>query len=297
MSYTKADYQSAREKAGALALSRRQPGTAKELCPLCEGGAHAERSFALTVADDGVSWAGFCHRASCKFSARGSGTGGGGQTAFTPPAFEARPYERPTQAVRRDWTPDPWHTRFKRALGSNYWDVLDDSGVRQCADDRLEFVFPLWGVDHQRRGHISRRENEDGSRTVRTWRTQPGPVYSCYWPEIFSFARRGDGEVWLVEDHLSAIRLASYDDGPGAIAVALCGTNVSGDLVRELAPLWREYPRVYVALDPDASSEALRIALWLRNERGLDAWPVLLGDDIKNLPERTYHELRQYWSR
>lgn len=296
MSYTKADYQSARERAGALALSRRQPGTAKELCPLCEGGAHAERSFALTVADDGASWAGFCHRASCKFSARGGGSASGAQCP-PPASFTPRPYDGALRPVRRDWTPEPWNTRFKRALGKDYYAVLSEAGVRQCADDPREFVFPLWGTDHQRRGHISRRENEDGSRTVRTWRTEPGPVYSCYRPEVFTLARRGEGEVWLVEDHLSAIRLACYDDAPGAIAVALCGTNVSGDLVRELAPLWREYPRVYVALDPDASSEALRIALWLRNERGLDAWPVLLGDDIKNLPERTYHELRQYWSR
>lgn len=291
MSYTRADYQSAREKAGVLALSRTQPGTSKELCPLCEGGSSRERSLSLTVADDGVSWAAFCHRASCKFFSRG---GRPGAPAELPrPAFEERPYRGDTQAIGAETHPY-WMGKLRRAMGPNWPRRAEQAGFLQAADDPRELLFPLRTVFGSRRGYISRRWNEDGTRTVRTWRERPGPVYSVYDGSLFQRETAAPAEVWLVEDHLSAARLAIDVYRPAATAgVALCGTHVLGELVRELRPLWLRAERVYVALDPDAATQGIETALWLRNEYGLDAWPVLLPADIKDLSAAEYGRLRE----
>lgn len=287
MSYTKADYQAARESVRASVAGALAAGTHKLVCPLCGGGSSREASLSLTVSDDHQNWAWFCHRASCKFGGR-TGTIWHAMARQPPAAFVARPYERNTRAIGEDAHP-LWAARFERALGPNWAHLAAIAGVVEAVGDPRELVFPLWTVAGYHNGHISRRINEDGSRTVRTWRLRPGPVYGLYSP--WHFRGEAPRAIWLVEDHLSAMRLAADTVYP-AYAVSLCGTNLSAELAGELSPLWDSGMPVNVALDPDASSKALSMALWLRDERGVDAWPVLLPADIKDLEPVEYAELR-----
>lgn len=288
MSYTRADYQAARESVRASVAGGLAVGTHKLVCPLCGGGSSREASLSLTVSDDHQSWAWFCHRASCKFGGR-TGTVWHAMARQAPGAFVARPYERDTRPVGPE-AHAVWAQRLERALGLNWARLAATAGVTEACDDWRELVFPLWTVAGYTNGHISRRINEDGSRTVRTWRLRPGPVYALYSPQNFGWHWPAK-EVWLVEDHLSAMRLAADGQYP-AYAVALCGTNLSAELAKELSPLLTGGLPVRVALDPDASAQALEMALWLRNERGVPAWPVLLKADVKDMGAAEYGELR-----
>ena len=265
--YTRAEFAAARE-----ALAKHPPeATGKYVCPLCGGGSSGEVSLSLTYRDDGSGFSYFCHRASCGFK----GYGGGSFTGRAK-AFEPRPYPH----AQLDG--ETYKSRLQRCFGVNWQLVVLCAGLF-CGDapEGEELVYSLWGPGGELNGHVSRRDFPIGAgqtgRVVRTWRTADVPAHSLYQP--WWFRHRALPVLWIVEDHLSAIRLAAH---AAHYAIALGGVHADARFVTDCVRL-HDITSVRVALDPDAAGQCLALASRLRNEHGLPAWPVLLEDDIKNL--------------
>jgi len=263
--YTRAEYAAAREE-----LAKHPPeASGKYVCPLCRGGSSGEVSLALTYRDDGAGFGFFCHRASCGFKGYVGGSFEGRRRAFEP-----RPYPHPQGLAAA------YKERLEACLGLNWQLIALSAGLMGGAPpEGEELVYTLWGPGGRSHGHVSRRDLPEGGRVVRTWRTEDAPAHSLYQPTWFEIDRTPKRELWIVEDHLSAIRLAAYAH---VYALALGGVHADAPFVLDCVNL-HDVEKVYVALDPDAAGQCLALAARLRNEHGLPAWPILLEDDVKNL--------------
>lgn len=269
--YTKADYVAARGEVAQMATASPGAGTYKLRCPLCRGGSGGEVSLALTLRENDGGYVWLCHRASCGFLGRSSKAAISDETEPFRPTFAARPYPYETEAVSASTVTEEWEAKLKRAFGEGWKQRASEAGIVVRRDQPGELVFINWDWAGRITGRVSKWIHEDGSRTVRTWRESPAPIYSYYSGEVSRV-------LWLVEDHLSAARLALVHKRP---ALCLCGTSLSAAVLQECAPMFRA-GRVVIALDPDASEKALEMALRLRRD-GYDAWPVLLKEDIKDM--------------
>lgn len=85
-------------------------GTHRAICPECNGGSSNEKSFAVTLYEEGVALF-ICHRATCEYTGRvvANITGNhGGQRSSLP--YVSRPKVRVLEGVRTQQHAFCWHT-------------------------------------------------------------------------------------------------------------------------------------------------------------------------------------------
>lgn len=257
-------------KATITDLSRTLPDgvTVRALCPVCEGGRSREQSLAVTR--DGPLVRYICHRAKCGEAGVLGGSGPVAALEARRPDFVPRPYPYPVRS------PGPEHWVWGKLHAPGSTGLAARIGLATKAGDEEELVWELRDMDWAVTGHLSRHYPD---KTIRTWRTVPGPVYG--W-----FASRRPETVWIVEDPLSAARVQLAGQG----ALCLCGTGMSRELMAVLAHWHRRQVRYYgeplgvtVALDPDATYKGRDLARALTSRYGIDTLWRPLTKDIKDM--------------
>ena len=253
------------------------------LCPWCLGGQSGEKSFSLTRYEDGLGY--ICYRASC--GRRGSLYGVAPPPGHGPASFEPRPYVGPLTATE-PYT-DVYSALFRIARpGASEIEIAAMGyrhGVRCSPEDAGLQYFECRSFDGRKLGAITRQNNTIG-KVVRTWRELPGPFYSFYRGQD---AGRTES-LWVVEDCLSAIRLAES----GQDAVALLGTHLNPEISRPLSHVLG-FPRILVALDPGAEIAGRKATKYLRLIAGFNAGQVLLPEDIHRMAPAQFEMLVDHY--
>lgn len=260
---------------------------ASQQCPSCLGGSTKERSMSVLIQSNGIiQWN--CHRASCDFQG----------TAFTTQGIQTREYQPPLQRVNNPLTESLYPLSEK-----DYTYFADTYALPRARTEyaikRTEsrYALPILRPDGSVRGYITRRPWDGSGLDTAINRNDPQwpmksmtymegfdePVQSWY----FSNTSLGDHTaVVLVEDSLSALRLASYMDAMegNEVSYAVCailGTGVNAQKIREIQEVAGNSP-VYIALDADATGQAFAMARkWGPGFRSLRV--TVLGRDIKDM--------------
>lgn len=165
---------------------------------------------------------------------------------------------------------------------------LSAIATRIARSDDGRYVLPIYGPSGEKRGVILRKPwdgapiscADSSAPKADTYRYEPGPLQSFYQVAPWEESR---GVLVLVEDQLSAIKLAAY----GYDSVALLGTptdklaSYSGmDRVAEIVQAAGDR-EVIVALDADATEEAFKFARkWRSAFKRLRV--AILANDLKD---------------
>lgn len=218
-----------------------------QVCPSCGGGNTRETSFSVTRQHLGVLWN--CYRASC--GERGfAGTAG----ALAQPAWEPKKMRPYTGTLEKPLVSDRRYFFERFGLDGQ----VSDAYIR--VNDRDEYVLPVGDLNGYVRGYVVRqpawkgdpeppRTGIIGRPKALTYFHVDAPLQALYRP-----GRQLSDALVVVEDQISAMKIAQE----GVTAVALLGTHVNAERVREWSQL---RPReVVIALDPDATAAAIQIA-------------------------------------
>lgn len=242
-------------------------------CPFCLA---AERKFAITAYADGLGY--ICFRAGC--GAKGSVNGMRELACQYAPKPGPKRFE-PEEYVGELSPPqcDDFAGRCLARIGLSCETGERCYGVKSIRGG-TGIYYPLWDYKGRQCGYQTRTEDKRVF-TGRLLESQPYGMYSG-----------GLGNMWVVEDPLSAIRLADHQpEGWGMPnALSILGTNLPDGL-----DFLRNYARVYVALDPGAEEAARKIVRSLRTV-GVDAVMVILPDDIHRLDAGTFETLMETYS-
>ena len=274
----------------ALAQQLGQGQFASQVCPLCEGGDSKERTLSLAVEQNGIVKFN-CFRASCGFS-------GQAYIGPNPSAQRENPTTRsPTNFLTADlhklsedeisW----FQTRFNLPKS-----LIVDNIFRTDARYALPIRAPNGGST---RGWITRRPWEGSPADTKanrnhyqwaqkalTYMEKDEPVMSWYGNNT------GKSETYLVEDQISAMRLASWLDGAESPArvVALMGTGINYSKIAEIQASTKFNTRVVFALDKDATGHAFALAR--KYGQGFTSCRVVvLSKDIKDSSDDELMEL------
>lgn len=236
---------------------------AGERCPSCHGGSTEERTLSVSKREDVLLWK--CHRASCEFA--GAASSGGG--AYRPTSTEVPSVRGATgrwiaeeSTMVADDIAEELLSRYgitrhhisKWGLG---WDESTDRLVLPTTDVRSERTgVTLRALDKRHPKSISHTEQGAMSWYINHTATLPGII--------------------IVEDQLSAIRASDY-----LTSVALLGTHLSEEQVDELRT--SNMRPVWLALDADAWSTAVRLAIQYRHRLSLRL--VRIPKDLKDHDE------------
>lgn len=219
--------------AGHVALALANGETSYADCPAC--GRQSKFSVTLT-ADGNILWR--CFRPTCPLHR------GGVNACNGPRRVVQEPSGRKTHPFLGKLTELP--TDVERMLVNKYW--LEDDHLRllraKYAPEQRRVAFPIFSPVGRRRG-LSLRSYTGAEPKSLTRMDLPEPHQSYYHAGQYV---KGE-TAWIVEDIISAVRVARY-----APAVALLG--VSWDATEIAA----EHPNAVLALDKDASAHAIRMA-------------------------------------
>lgn len=256
-----------------------EPGEHTIVCPVCKGGSQRAKSFSILVTPEGdAKW--ICFRAKCSSSP--------GRTDNVLPVI---PMEGNT---RRKATVKPYYGELYQ-LGAEDLDYFQHRfGLTPEAakrwirhDGRGAYVLPVYDRYGVVRGYTVRQptwkgplaaprtgwEDYDGPKSL-GYPSNTEPFQSWYIPDNDP----SNDTVVIVEDQISAIKAADE----GYRALALLGTHLNGDRVREIQ---LERPeRTVLALDADAENIACKLAQkWAIALPGFEM--RLLAADLKDCPE------------
>jgi len=221
-----------------------------QTCPFCRGGRTKEASFAVTRIEQGVLY--ICYRATCQ--AKGF--------VATNPAL-INPYEPGFKRKQKQFKPKHFTKKTRTLTDEEYSffyrrfqispEELAREGTRWVLDGTSRVWHPVRDIQGLEVGGIARHYPELAPKSL--WR---GPKAIAYpevdrdWAHFINHSPKGPAKaIVLVEDHLSAIRLAQFVD-----SCALLGTNITLSLATEIS---QRYHQVVLALDPDARRTALRL--------------------------------------
>jgi hypothetical protein len=226
-------------------------GTVRAVCPTCHGGSSGEETFLVTRHPSGEV-SGKCFRASCDFYV------GPKNAAPVVRIKEPRLYTRPTQTI----TPEQ-DLLIEDRFGLAPFTVSQYSAI----DDR--FILPVQGPSYQRRGVVA-YSLSGGTPKSLTYNECPEEPF-IHW------ARGAHDVVVVVEDWFSAEKVAEA----GGYGVAIMGTNLTRDMVAEIAAA--KAPTV-IALDQDAYGKAIKYREQYAEQfpKGLKVWR--LARDLKYEP-------------
>lgn len=245
-----------------------------QVCPACEGGSSKEASLSVSRRDGVLLYN--CHRASCDF--RGSLGLAATVGARTPRAEGSA--ERPYIPV------SPVDKATVRFLGERYRvprEILEAAGLGWTGEGTSRYsrrvCFPIFGPDLKERGKSYRSYLPTVVPKAIIQLNDKTAISQCWYKMI-----RTSPVVVLVEDQMSAIKLA-----PHFHSIALLGTNLSEAKVDEILDQRPRYERVFLALDNDATAEAVRTQLRWRN-RLPNLYILGLQKDIKEMDSQEFKE-------
>lgn len=255
-------------------------------CPAC-----SKKKLSVTN-KDGAGYLYNCFRASCGFKGYlplHNGTS----------LVRELPIASGTQRVNRYTKPlfplddDAREVLYRKIGFTNYH--IEQSGVRLAEPNPWEparCAFPIYDANKGLKGYVLRSyaphvrtkaltfmENSEYTRSSWYRRMSPDPqtfadttIQNC-WTAFNS------GAVILVEDIPSAVRLSLYSD-----TIALLGTTLD---TRDIKNITDKYRKIVIALDADATVQALRL------HRVLGMWrPTYVWELPKDIKDMTEQELR-----
>lgn len=214
-------------------------GSRRIMCPVCQGGSSHERTCVITREATGVLYN--CHRGSCVYFGF-LPTAGALVEAQAKPTPQ-RPYEGALHGL----------TEEDLAFFRERYEITPPLGWYR--NDYDEYVLSIHNPLGYTRGYNVRQpwpgapiKGRPDKPKTRVWMHAAGPVQSFHTHGV-----AGDVIV-LVEDQLSAEKVRQAGIG----AVALMGTHLNADKVREIAMLRPK--EVIIALDADATGLAFKHA-------------------------------------
>lgn len=224
---------------------------AGQVCPACNGGPSKEGSLSVTRRGGVLLWK--CHRASCTFS--GSITIAG-RTGNSNQQSSAKGSSRglyvPSQPI------DTATIKFLAQRFSISRETLELAGLRWTGEGDGKYTrrvcFPIYGPDSKERGASYRSYQGAQPKNIIVLRDEDS--VSCCWYRW----KRASKSLIIVEDQVSAIKMAPYMD-----AIALLGVNLSEAKVAEILEQ-KKYSHIYLCLDNDAVMEAVKIQLKWRHK-------------------------------
>ena len=212
------------------------------VCPACN--ATHEKSFMIRKTDYG-QLTGYCFRVSCPISGKVIGQKGVYEfpkeqiDSFKPRFYEGDKVAAPLSL--RMW------------LFQQYNIPLSKTRAEGVGYDRQynRLVFPVYDSAGNCYGHQTKKMPNSQDNYPKCVTYFERKTTKLHYPRANSWAADIDTVV-LVEDILSAIRVSQY-----VPAVALLGTHLTQSMVNELSFIW---DRAIIALDPDATDKALKMA-------------------------------------
>lgn len=238
-----------------------------QLCPSCHGGVSGERSMSVGRTDGMLWWR--CHRNKCSFR----GLQGGGPRHTQP--LTAAQHQRGRWNYETEPLSEEWLTylsdrfRILNDVIAREWQWTDSYGGR--------VVMPV--------------RNERGVATAYNLRSYMGDSPKALIHRIMEDA----GQAWyqgcpypshilIVEDQPSALRASLATN---VNSIALLGTSIPHSLIETIKHKYDYKPAVVVALDQDATPEAMRQVPVLRSI--YDKVKVMaLEKDVKDTTEEEY---------
>ena len=243
--------------------------TYREVCPYCDGGDSADRgSFSITRDPRGIVF--HCFRAKCGahgFVPVGAVSASLDYHVPDKPEYEPKHYYRDLQPLSgkiTDWLCTKFHLTPEE-IQNNGWKFADQ-------DQRV--YMPIFNALGENTGAVLRDYTGVEKKKTILYHWRPTTHSAGHWPRITDTAMLQHRPVVLVEDIVSAIRVARH-----CPAVALIGTEPSVDLIKYLVPRYR---RVVLALDPDAYGRSMKH--WRTYGLYFDNFePIKLLEDPKDL--------------
>jgi len=272
------------EEVAALAADVQPGATERFVCPVCHGGSSGERSLAITKGE-AFGYLFYCHRASC--GARGAQMfyDGGATTPAPPPKLYPLPNTGSRPVNVGDLSPHYLAQLFRVFnLGQEHLviDALNYYEVNTVHRGCLR--FKCRGADGRELGYHDRAIGEaSGKKYVRNWPNSDLFLASYVNPEYVT--HRASAPMWIVEDILSAIRIADL----GGAATCIFGTNLTEAHLRHLER--SGFRRYKLALDKDATVKSIDACRTFRDEYLFDVVPVLMWDDAKDMKRDELIEL------
>lgn len=255
-------------------------------CPVCNGGASRERSASYFI-DETIGHPVFfvCHRAKC--GSRGSFIGGK-YDSIPIGREDERKYHRKTvqnkELIERIFDLISNKYELSREILEFYRVSLES-----FEDKAIYLSIPLVSIDGTETFGFSKKlikRYDDNARLSKAITVNFSKSSKSRNPLFRQYPSAAIGKtIVIVEDCLSAIKIASL--GIDASAIALLGCSLSRDRELEIRKFFgREYGySVIVMLDPDAGERAIHLAM----KNGWEWIPVRL--DPKDLPRNELVEL------
>lgn len=228
----------------ALSLGQYET-TYREICPYCNGGDSADRgSFSITRDPRGIVF--HCFRAKC--GAHGFVPVGAVSASLdyeTPkkPDYKPKHYYRDLEGL-----PAKIHTLLFERFGLSVSETTANGFKWAGLDQRV--YMPVYNELGENTGAILRDYTGVEKKKTILYHWRPSTHSAGHWPRITASDMPQHRPLVLVEDIVSSIRVARY-----CPAVALIGTEPSVELIKYLIP---RYPKVVLALDPDAYGRAMK---------------------------------------
>lgn len=245
-------------------------------CPFCDGGSSRERTFNVTLTEEGLKYK--CHRASCAKSGCFTGIREAGAGHGVPSGVGAKRISsasKPTPSLESV----PQH--IQELLFGQY-------GLRETHTQRAGL---RWAPELNRLWIPV--INHDGSHSGAQARSLEAGVVpktvtyksSDDWLSLAYYTRRREGLLLVVEDCFSAIRASEYID-----SAALLGTHLSWEKLENILEV---YDGIVLALDQDATAKAVEYEK--RFSPFCHIYILSLERDLKNLTEDELKDkLREY---
>lgn len=242
-----------------------------QVCPSCKGGTSEEKSLSVTRRGGLLLYR--CHRASCSF--KGSvGTGSGYFAVGTGKKAESSEVDITETAITKATA------KFLAARYGLTDEAVEYASIRWTGDGpghyERRLSFPIFRPSGKQRGTNYR--SYEGAKPKALIRLNSADEVGLAW---YRYLRKSDTLV-LVEDQVSAIRLAPYVD-----ACALLGTHISDAKADEI--IQQKYKRVFLSLDADATSTAIKMQLLWRN-RIKNMYVLGIHKDIKDMNKEDFEE-------
>ncbi|MEM4546487.1 MAG: hypothetical protein QW328_06995 [Nitrososphaerota archaeon] len=255
-------------------------------CPVCNGGASRERSASYFI-DETLGQPVFfvCHRAKC-----------GSKGSFIGSWYNPIPIDRGDERKYRR------KTIQNRELIELIFDLVSDRyelsreilefyrvSLESFEDKAIYLSIPLVSIDGTETFGFSKKlikRYDSNARLSKAITVHFSKSSKSRNPMFRQYQSATIGKtIVIVEDCLSAIKIASL--GIGVSAIALLGCSLSRDRELEIRKFFaREYGySVIVILDPDANEKAVHLAM----KNGWEWIPVRL--DPKDLPRNELVEL------
>lgn len=224
------------------ALSLDYGDTLNTTCPVCDVRT-SKTHLSVSRMATGILY--HCYRDSCGIKGFVESLPSNLSRDKTTKSFTPRKFTKPVENIT---------TQMRNKLKIKYdlsYEEIHYNGIKSIKD-RDGILLPLYNWMGYNYGHTTKYF--DGLKTIHYLESETSKLH---FPHRNSFVK-DDDTIVLVEDVISAIRCARH-----AHSASLLGTNLTSAMVEDI--IKAEYINVIIALDPDATTKAMK----LKNKYGL----------------------------